>query len=433
MNRKAGIALIAAVLVLSSSQVISAAPIKTGSSCSKAGKVAVAKEKKYTCIKKGKKLTWSKGVRIKSAAPAPTPTVSISSTPTPEASPTPSITATPEPSPTPSVTAVASPTPEPSPSPTTPPPAPKDFSDLYENRAGISQSAWSKSSEIIKASKAKYGTLEIYTGPNTKPYFDDYPTAVSLVSRLFPNRLEPSKTIVIRYKFVDLDWADRTFREKIGEAQYQQMNSTENGKLVPSVCNANTKDCPGAMQQTSNMGVSVIFQGVQNSDNPNDATGKMRFYSGMLEAHEYFHAIQRIPIMGKTEVWPHAWFREGGAEWVQNLAINYQDFKTYSDYLRLDCAFECQRLSESEIVEFLQTAKANYVPAKFHQWLNYSLGAYIIEALVALKGADTLVEMYAQMSNRISFDQAFKNTYGVEWSYAIPILAKTIYANLKGL
>ena len=61
------------------------------------------------------------------------------------------------------------------------------------------------------------------------------------------------------------------------------------------------------------------------------------------------------------------------------------------------------------------------------------MASHAIEALVALKGADTLIEMYAQMSNRISFDQAFKNTYGVEWSYAIPILAKTIYANLKGL
>jgi hypothetical protein len=35
------------------------------------------------------------------------------------------------------------------------------------------------------------------------------------------------------------------------------------------------------------------------------------------------------------------------------------------------------------------------------------------------------------MGKKLSFDQAFENVYGVEWSYAIPILAKTVYANLK--
>ena len=310
---------------------------------------------------------------------------------------------------------------------------PTSFENLFENRYGISLGAWQKSAEIIKASKAKNGVLEVYTGPNTKPYYDDYPTAVGLVSRLFPGRSEPARTVVIRFKFVDLDWADATFKEKFGDNQYQQMNSTENGRLVPSQCNASTKNCFNSMQQTSSQGISLILQGVQNTDDPNDATGKLRFYSGMLEAHEYFHSLQRIPIMGKSEVWPHAWFREGGAEWVQNVAINFQDFKTYSEYLRLDCAYECQKLTEADIVEFLQTSRENYVLAKFPQWLNYSLGAYVIEALVSVKGPDTLIEMYAQMGNRLNFDQAFKNTYGVEWSYAIPILAKTIYANLKGL
>jgi hypothetical protein len=39
--------------------------------------------------------------------------------------------------------------------------------------------------------------------------------------------------------------------------------------------------------------------------------------------------------------------------------------------------------------------------------------------------------MYEEMGKRLSFEQAFKNVYGVEWSYAVPILAKATYANLK--
>jgi hypothetical protein len=55
----------------------------------------------------------------------------------------------------------------------------------------------------------------------------------------------------------------------------------------------------------------------------------------------------------------------------------------------------------------------------------------LIEALVAVKGPDTLIDVYEQMGKRLTFDEAFKVTYGVEWSYALPILAKTIYANLN--
>ena len=53
-------------------------------------------------------------------------------------------------------------------------------------------------------------------------------------------------------------------------------------------------------------------------------------------------------------------------------------------------------------------------------------------ALVAIKGPDTLIDIYEQMGKRLTFDQAFKNTYGVEWSYALPILTKAVHANLNG-
>lgn len=406
---------------------VSAATPITGKTCPKLGAKQVYKGKTFTCIKSGKKLVWNKGVVIvavpqPSVTPSPTP-ISVSNvgptlSPTPSESPSPTPTATPSPSPT------SSPTP-------TIVPTPKSFSDLFENRAGISSAAWSKSSEIISKSKSKAGILSIFTGPNTKPYFDDYPTAVSLVSRLFPNHKEPDKTLVIRFKYVDMSWADSTFRTQIGDTQYEQMNSTENGRLVPSQCNVSKQNCEGSMQQTSQTGISVILQGVFNTDDPNDATGKMRIYSGMLEAHEYFHALQRIPIMGKSNIWPHAWFREGGAEWVQNMAVNHQDFKTYQEYIRLDCAYDCPKLTETDIAEFLRTAKENYLPDKFPRWLNYSLGSYVIEALVAIKGPAILIDMYAEMGKQISFDQAFKNIYGIEWSDAIPILAKAIYANLR--
>ena len=314
----------------------------------------------------------------------------------------------------------------------TPTPTPTSFDNLFEARKGISLAAWNKVSETVKVSKSKVGTLDIYTGPNTKPHFDNYPLAVELVSRAFPNKQEPAKTIVVRFEYQDVAWAEATLKQKISSSDYQQIDANSGNKLFISPCDAVTKNCRGASQQTTPSGISVIIQGVDTQINSYDPTANARFFTGMLEAHEYFHALQRIPIMGKTNVWPHAWFREGGAEWAQNVVINHQDFDSYAKYMKANCSQACIKLSESEIAEFLTTANDNYLPSKFEPWLNYSLGSWIMESLVALKGQDVMIDMYAEMGKRLTFDQAFKNLFGVEWSYAIPILAKTIYANLRG-
>ena len=73
MKRSLAIVLVA-LLTLSTSPSISSAAVKAGATCKKAGQVSKAAGKEYTCIKKGKKLVWSKGVAIKAAAPAATPT-----------------------------------------------------------------------------------------------------------------------------------------------------------------------------------------------------------------------------------------------------------------------------------------------------------------------------------------------------------------------
>jgi hypothetical protein len=85
VKRALAIALIA-VLALGVNPLISNAAVKTGAKCKNTGQVSKKAGKEYTCIKKGRKLVWSKGIVIKSAAPAVTPT------PTPPPTPTPTVT-----------------------------------------------------------------------------------------------------------------------------------------------------------------------------------------------------------------------------------------------------------------------------------------------------------------------------------------------------
>lgn len=59
-------------LLTSASIALAATPIKEGATCSKAGISKNYQGKKFTCVNKGKKLIWNKGVTIKKASPIPT-------------------------------------------------------------------------------------------------------------------------------------------------------------------------------------------------------------------------------------------------------------------------------------------------------------------------------------------------------------------------
>ena len=65
------------------------AAIKAGASCNSQGQVKTTSGFKYTCIKSGKKLVWSKGVKIAVKVATPTATPTPRPTPSPTATPTP--------------------------------------------------------------------------------------------------------------------------------------------------------------------------------------------------------------------------------------------------------------------------------------------------------------------------------------------------------
>ena len=61
-----GMALVLSIVVAP----VSTAAVKAGDACKKVGQTSVAGGFKYTCVKKGSKLVWGKGVAVKAGAAA---------------------------------------------------------------------------------------------------------------------------------------------------------------------------------------------------------------------------------------------------------------------------------------------------------------------------------------------------------------------------
>ena len=112
--KRTWVALVAVAVALTVITPTSNAAVKAGATCTKLKSTTTVSGYKYTCIKSGKKLVWSKGVKVV-ATPKPTPTPSVTATPTPtpsaSATPTPTPSASATPTPTPSASATPTPTP----------------------------------------------------------------------------------------------------------------------------------------------------------------------------------------------------------------------------------------------------------------------------------------------------------------------------------
>jgi len=374
--RKRLIALLVITPLLLSSQIsTSHAAAKAGAKCSKVGIQSAVGAKTFTCIKSGKKLVWNKGV-LKSTKAEPV--------------------------------------------------APTGFNDLEANFSGVSHAAWKKSKEKILASSSTSIPLEILVGENSKLNNKNPEYALSQVNKLYAGSTLPKNIVLLAFGFQDRDWA-----------------ITKMEQIVPSAASAWIKDvaCPsadnciggGSFHNLSNKtSLIVITTGID----PNNVSNTT---SGTFEAHEYTHSIQqssadalRPGVNLLKSPWPPNWYWEGLANFSQHAAIYSDSFEKYTQFRKQASGgiFYNPTWNAKYIEGYFQTNLTKEWDSQYPRWRQYDLGAMLVEVLVAIKGPDSVMQVFSQSVKGDGFESAFQKIYGSSFQSVLPIISRTIALQL---
>lgn len=410
--------LIGLVLIfsLSSLPVFSADAPRAGSSCNKKGVTKTLKGKEFKCLKKGGKLVWSKGKIVRKVTAA-TPEVTPSVAP----SPAPSVVPSPIPSPTPTPTLVPIPTPSAilTPSPT---PSPKNltFSNVSENIDAISINVFSQYKELMATSYQSNIKVNTLVGPNTVPVNKDSASAFQIASKIFQNFKQPDEVFAIYYNFADKEWAKNqvAIRAGVGVADFQFGYS-----------------CPNAMRcWDASASITLDWKAISHYGN-SDAGGAVSQsqLNGEIQIHEFTHSVsfyQLKPNRGNYYNLTPDWFAEGHATFTGKLGAT-STYEQYKD-LRLEALrrirpqTDIQNYHPKNILRFFESFMKYPEVSPIQRHYLYTLGWSAVEALAAIGGFDSPMYLYLETVNGLTFKQAFKKIYGIDWDTAAPILAEVV-------
>ena len=355
---------------------------KAGAKCSKVGSTSTTSSQTYTCIKSGKKLLWNKGVAVKKPTPTATPT-----------------------------------------------PTQKDltFSNIPENVDAIAFNVFSKYQSHMATNYQ--GSIKVTTiiGPNTLPVNKNSASAYQIASKIFQNFRQPDEAFAIYYTFTDKEWAKNQVAVKAG----QVVADFQFGYSCPSGAR-----CSGASASTTLDWKAIAHFGIS------DPGGRIpeQFLNGETEIHEFTHSVsfyQLKPNRGNYYNLTPDWFGEGHASFTGKLGAS-TSFEQYTalrnEAIRRNAPrADIQNYQPENIVRFYEAfSKYPEVSTISRNYL-YTLGWSTVEALAALGGIDSPMNLFVETANGLTFKQAFKKTYGIEWESAAPILAEVVSKQYRAL
>ena len=315
-----------------------------------------------------------------------------------------------------------------------PPSLPTSFNDLESHLSGIIYGSWLRASEQIKNSNEKLGDFRFLTGPNTTLDFKDRLKVISNVTKLYSNFSAPKNLTIIEYNFKDIDWA---------QEQYKSIKTTfYDPNLAKNQCSSEF-GCNSGFAGSTQSGDGVVLVGQGSTEV--STNHEYRVLRGQVYAHEYTHVVQMVnslnPNSGANYGMLPQWLLEGNADWSGTAATFNEN---YTDYLRLrnlslDNQYKNSATFTSEWIKTFLNPNFNSSVGqnnwsywdKYDRWYVYAFGQMVNEILVSIKGTDSVMNLYKDSGNGMSFTDAFQKEFGMPWSEAINYISEAIAAELK--
>ena len=393
--KRVGAVFIVFGLLLTSFENSASAAIKAGTSCKSVGLTNSTTDRKFTCIKSGKKLVWDKGVVIAKPEVKPKPSASSE--------------------------VIAAPT---------------SFSDLYEKRKGISTALWAMVNSKLSSS-VQLPPVEVYRGPNTPTYVKDPAEYFKFVAQVFSGTVLPKKIVVFYWNHQDMGAVAAKALSVMG-TENDQLHMTET--TGPFVDCYTPTGCDVGHGFIGVDGYSYLGFGV-----PDTLAEVIRAPGlGGVEVTELYHSLNlfpyyksSLPIIAqkqniKSPNLPPFWMNQGSEGLMQALLANKNDL---NGFIR---AIGRKYWTEQMIPNFSPEWINNYlnIANLGNEWSDSSfknskqhliMGNYLMEIFAALKGPSVMLDFYEQMAQKKSFESIFQNTFGTTWNEAKPELVKVIY------
>jgi hypothetical protein len=234
-----------------------------------------------------------------------------------------------------------------------------------------------------------------------------------MVAGFYSNSPQVKEAHATFYDFEDVGWA-----QEIDRKYSSQPRPTE----VSNSCRSKSQ-CDGGNAYVDSKLVGFSYMSSSQTKRLGDLNP-----NGTVLAHEYFHTIQASSALeaiskGANPAWMPDWIREGSAQWFSTTS-GFDDFDQLMNYQKMDVERDLYRSKASS--EYIGAVLRTNTFAAENGWLAYNVGSKVIEALVVLKGVDSILEFYTVGAEGRSFEIAFQSIYGITWAEAKPILAQAI-------